>query len=167
MRFRHLPQSPTMPSSVGFAPSQWSNPFSRRRPSRSLIDAQRSPGPPTVLAWPSIHVCPSCQYAFQDSRPHWSCISHHLSNYHPSHAYGRQQHPSSRSGLVAPWNACPHCWRQPKLPDHRFCSIACGQSAARSAPQLKYLPPFHELFVMSMYCIFMSRHWKFSLSFPP
>ncbi|KAF8551070.1 hypothetical protein OG21DRAFT_1478285 [Imleria badia] len=38
-----------------------------------------------------------------------------------------------------------NCLRQPKVPDHRFCSLACGQSAARSAPELKYLLPHHEL----------------------
>lgn len=124
--------------------SRGPNTISLRQPSQSPADVHT---PQNTLPWSPIYLFQSCQHAFQDGRPYWP---HH----HPSL--------SSRSGLVPVWNVCPHCQRRPKHPDHRFCSVACGQSAARSAPELKYLPPNHELFIKSTCCIclmFFSRRW--------
>ncbi|KAN0078125.1 hypothetical protein V8E55_010182 [Tylopilus felleus] len=88
-----------------------------------------------VSGWAPFNVLPSYQYpTFQYA---W-VASHQLLHFHD------QQHSSPRSTLVLVLNACPQCQRRPKLPDHRFCSIACSQSAARSAPELKHLIPPHD-----------------------
>lgn len=119
-----------------------------RWPSPFLPHAYDIPFAQLPLTWTSSHVLPSWQYSIQDAQLY--CI-HHSANHHSSHA---QQHPPSCSKLVLISNACPQCQRQPKLPDHRFCSVACGQFAARSAPELKCLPSHHEMFVKGIYCGF-------------
>ncbi|KAH0835576.1 hypothetical protein J3R83DRAFT_9301 [Lanmaoa asiatica] len=133
-----------MPSSTVSASSHWSISTSRMRPSQPLSHAYRIPPAGIAQAWSPIHVPPSYQHSFQDARPYWPCIHLYFSSCHPFQSRD-QQHPPSRSALVLASNACPQCWRFPKLPDHRFCSIACGRFAARSAPELKYLPPRHKL----------------------
>ncbi|KAG6372556.1 hypothetical protein JVT61DRAFT_7666 [Boletus reticuloceps] len=96
-----------------------------------------------MQVWAPFYVLPPCPHiVFQDARRYWL----YPVNHHPSHP-PNQQHALSRSMLTMPSNACPQCQRQPKHPDYRFCSVACGQSAARSAPELKYLYPHHELSV--------------------
>ena len=138
-----------MSSSIVFASSHWSTTISHERSSSSLGDVHGILDQ-SALACTPFYVFPYCKHhILQDTRPHWPRIQHHP-NHQSSQSQG-QQCWSSHSKVVLVCNACPQCWRQPKLPDHRFCSVACGQSAARSAPELKYLPPHHELSIKGMY----------------
>ncbi|KAI9463863.1 hypothetical protein HD554DRAFT_2026792 [Boletus coccyginus] len=116
----------------------------------SLAQAHTIPLAQITRGRTPVHVLTSCQHsAFQDARPYGPYIYRHpvdqRSPLTPKPYEG--QHSSPCFQLVVVLNACPQCQRHPKLPDHRFCSVACRQSAARSAPELKYLHPHHELFI--------------------
>lgn len=115
---------------------------SRSRLGWLLAHSRRIPLAEVAQAWAPLNMFPYSQLVtLQDARLYWPCIHHSAG----------QQYSPSVFRLIMVSNACPQCQRQPKLLEHRFCSVACNQSAAFFAPELKYLPLHHERFMMSMY----------------
>ncbi|KAG9312511.1 hypothetical protein JVU11DRAFT_6904 [Chiua virens] len=118
-----------MSPSIVIASSQSSITVNPRRSPSSVTHSRGLPISQLALAWSPVYLLPPVEpYVLQDSRAHWSCIRH------PSFA---PRSPQSQGQLPPPSN--------PTDPHHLFCSITCSQYAALFAPQLKYLPPHHEL----------------------